>query len=250
MQHALFPSRLDDLDLSTYDRLYWGAEFCCWRMPGPKSIRLALDIARQQGCQFTLVTPVLVESFIPRLRLILDEVVPLLKPQDEVVASDLGTIGLLREQPLLARLVVGRALSGQKRGPRILDLDLGEEEQEYFRSGAWYNHGALEYLRERRIQRVELDNLLQGIKPLPAGLRGSLHLPYVMVTSSRNCPFNDQPLQPCRPRCGEVMRLNTDQTAVSLLQAGNTQFLENHRLPANLPLTGIDRLVQHQRLPA
>lgn len=194
-------------------------------MPGPKSIRQALDTARLHKLAFTLVTPVLVETILPRLQLVLNKVLPLLEAGDEMVVSDLGWIESVREIALHVTLIAGRAVSGQKRGPRILDLELSPDELDYFRMGSMYNRGAVDYLREKGITRVELDNLLQGVAPLPAGLRGTLHIPYVMVTSSRNCPFHPDYSSPCQPRCGEMMCRTSEQSRVSLLQVGNTQFL-------------------------
>jgi len=219
-------------------------------MPGAKSVRLALDAARQYRLAFSLVTPVLVEAFLPRLQLVLTEVLPLFEAGDEVVVSDLGGIEPVHEIAPQVTIVAGRAISGQKRDSRIPDLKLAPEELDYFRKGSWYNRGAIGYLREKGIKRVELDNLLQGVEPLPAGLRGTLHIPYAMVTSSRNCPFQPDYASPCQPRCGEAMRLSSGQSRVSMLQAGNTQFLENRKLPENLPSSGIDRLVEHPDIPA
>jgi len=71
-----------------------------------------------------------------------------------------------------------------------------------------------------------------------------------MVTSSRNCPFHqDKSGQRCSVSCGEVFRLSTEQTTRSLLQAGNSQFLQIDQLPADLSELRIDRLVEHPQLP-
>lgn len=232
------------------DRIYFGAEFCCWRFPAVADLRRAFDLASRLQLPFSLLVPVFSEPFLSRLRSTLEALLPEFRVGDEVVLSDLGGLPLVREIAPDAEVVLGRALSGQKRGPRILGLDLKPEELDYFRQGSWYNLEAVDWLREQRIGRIELDNLLQGIAPLPAPLHGSLHLPWAMVTSSRNCPFRS-PLTtgPCTPKCGEEFTLTTPQTALPLHQAGNTQFLENPTVPADLPRLRIDRLVLHHTLP-
>jgi len=232
------------------DRLYFGAEFCCWAFPAVAEILAVQTRAERLGLAFSLLTPVLADPWVPRLRESLEQLRGRLRPEDEVVISDLGSIALVRECLPETRLVIGRALSGQKRGPRILDLNLSPEQLDYFRQGSWYSSEAVELLHDWGVARVELDNLLQSFAPLPHQLSGSLHFPYALVTSSRNCPFRGSTEPgPCRPRCGEVFTLKTGQTEQPLFQAGNSQFLCHSELPEELGSLGIDRLVEHPSLP-
>lgn len=250
MERALFLNRLAGPLPAGFQRLYFGAEFCPWMLPAPPAIRAALAAARAAGWTFTLATPVLAETSLAPLRRLLAEILPHLEPGDEVLVSDLGAVGLVRELDPGRPLVLGRALSGQKRGPQILDLELGAEQRDYFRQGRWYGAEARALLAELGIARIELDNLLQGIAPLPAGLAGSLHVPFAMVASSRNCPYRTT-TDPggCPAACGEVFTLTGAASPVPLLQGGNTQFLRNDTLPDDLPGLGIDRLVRHPSLP-
>ena len=250
MERALFATEPDSLPAGDWTHLYFGSEFCPWTFPDKKAILRAVDSARSHRLTFCLVTPVVSEPFIPRLRDTLETIIPKLSGQDEIIASDLGTFKLVRQLSTEVTLVAGRTLSGQKRGPRILDLNLNADEDDYFRRGTWYQQEAVAFLREFGITRVELDNLLQGIASLPGGLAGSLHIPWAMVTSSRNCPVREAGITgPCPGGCGAVMRLSTPQTRIDLFQTGNTQFLENGTLPENLPSLGIDRVVEHRVLP-
>lgn len=250
VERALCLSRWDGSLPAGYQRLYFGAEFCSWAAPPLQQIAAALAAARDAGLPFTLVTSILREETLSELRTRFSALKPQLQSGDEVVISDFGALQLVRDLLPQVEPVLGRALSGQKRGPRIEDLELSAEALEYFRQGSWYNREAVELLREEGIGRVELDNLLQGLAPLPAALRGSLHTPYALVTSSRNCPFHrDKSGRRCSVSCGEAFRLSTDQTRHSLLQAGNSQFLRLDRLPENLSELGIDRVVEHLQLP-
>ncbi len=250
VERALFLSRWPGQLADGYQRLYFGSEFCSWAFPHLSQIEQALRGSRDRGLGFTLVTPVLREESLAELRNLFQSLQAQLQPGDEVVISDFGALELVRELLPQAELVLGRALSGQKRGPRIETLELGEEALNYFRQGRWYSAEAVKLLHELGIQRIELDNLLQGLEPLPTALKGTLHTPYAMVTSSRNCPFHpDKSGRRCSVSCGEAFRLTTPQTRQPLLQAGNSQFLEILQLPADLFSLGIDRLVFHPQLP-
>ncbi len=250
MEKSLFLNRLEGDLPEGYSRLYFGSEFCPWTLPAAEDILRARDAALKAGWRFTLATPVFGESSLEDLKALLQQVVPHLGEGDEVLVSDLGALALVRGIDDSLPVLLGRALSGQKRGPRILDLSLKEDQLNYFRKGAWYGSESVALLTELGINRVELDNLLQGLAPLPGGLAGSLHYPYAMVTSSRNCPSRSGPgAGRCGCTCGEVFTLSSGQSRLPLLQGGNTQFLENNLLPENLDELRIDRLVYHPRLP-
>jgi hypothetical protein len=190
------------------------------------------------------VTPVLGEAERLQLHVFFKAVLPQLAAGDEVLISDWGALELVRSVRDDLTVILGRALSGQKRGSRILEMTLGTEQSEYFRRGSWHNRGAVDLLVEKEVTRIEQDNLLQGLEPLPVPLQGSLHLPYAMVTSSRNCPFRTAPeFGPCGAPCGETFTLKTEETEPLLYQDGNTQFLHNKTLPKNLSTLGINRIV-------
>ncbi len=246
LEQAFFPSELHDELPNGCSRIYFGAEFCFWRLPPPLELLRAIEWSRQRACGFTLVTPVLGEDERLRLADVFKKVLPALASGDEVLISDWGALELVRDVCDDLQIVLGRTLSGQKRGPRILDMQLSQEQQEYFRRSSWHNSEAVELLTEQGIARVELDNLLQGLAPLPEGLKGSLHVPYAMVTSSRNCPFREPASSgPCPAPCGDVFTLQSNETDVLLYQDGNTQFLLNDHLPEDLDGLGISRVVTH-----
>lgn len=249
LEQACFLNDLPGEPPAGCSRLYFGAEFCFWRLPSPQKILAARAWTRAAGWRFTLVTPVLGEEEWQRLDQLLKTVLPNLDAGDEVLISDWGALELVRAVRDDLVVILGRTLSGQKRGPRILDMVLNREQSDYFRRGSWHNREAVELLGELRIDRVEQDNLLQGLAPLPETLRGSLHIPYAMVTSSRICPFRpDRESGPCPVHCGECFTLRSSETSVLLYQDGNTQFLHNGQLPENLPQLGIDRIVEHPLL--
>lgn len=247
---ALFLHTLPDTLPSGLARLYAGAEFCPWRLPPLAELRRLFAWSRTRGLPFTLVTPVLIEPLRAPFAELLAALLPEFGADDEVVISDWGALAPVRAASATVTVVLGRVLSGQKRDARILALELTAAEREHFRQGSWYSAPAVDLLLEQGIRRVELDNLVQGVAPLPAPLRGSLHHPFAMVASSRNCPWRRPgSAAPCPAPCGAVMTLRPADGTAPLLQAGNTQFLRHDRLPADLPALGIDRLVEHRELP-
>lgn len=249
-ERAFFLRRPEGPFPAGYSRFYFGAEFCPWLLPTPEAAERACRIAHGGGRALTLVTPVLIEPVLPRLRALLEVAARWLRPGDEVLISDWGALEPARSFLPDIPVILGRALSGQKRGPRILDLELTAEQRTYFRQSRWHARESVALLAELGIARVELDNLLQGLAPLPPGLRASLHYPYAMVTSGRHCPFRDEAAgADCPAPCGEVFTLSCDETAIPLLQGGNTQFFRQDSLPDGLASLGIDRLVYHPCLP-
>jgi len=231
-------------------RIYAGAEFCPWRLPSLAVLREMLAWSRDRHCCFSLATPVLIEPRQEALRQLLLGILPDFAAGDELIISDWGTLEPARAACPDITIVIGRALSGQKRDPRTVDLDLPPSQLRHFRSSSWHSAPAVSLLLELGIRRVELDNPLQGIEPLPAPLQGTLHVPYAMVASSRNCPFRvDGVGTPCPQPCGEVFTLSHAESPRPLLQGGNTQFVRNEQVPVDLTALGIDRVVEHHELP-
>jgi len=246
LEYACYLNELPGESPVGYSRLYYGAEFCFWRLPSSEKIVAAREWARSAGWSFTLATPVLGEDERVRLKSLLQRVLPKLDAGDEILISDWGALELISDIRDDLTIILGRALSGQKRGPRILDMILTQEQKEYFQRGSWHNHEAVELLAEQGIARIEQDNLLQGLAPLTKTLIGSLHIPYAMVTSSRNCPFRETVVSgPCPASCGELFTLQSSETTALLYQDGNTQFLHNEHLPEKIDELGIDRIVEH-----
>ena len=249
-ERALFLHSLPNTLPEGITRIYAGAEFCPWRLPSLATLREMLAWSRARRCRFSLATPVLIEPRQEELRQLLFGILPEFAPGDELIISDWGTLEPARAARPDITIVVGRTLSAQKRDPRTIALDMAPAQAKHFRSSCWHTAPAVALLLELGIRRVELDNPLQGIEPLPAPLQGTLHIPYAMVASSRNCPFRAEgAATPCPQPCGEVFSLSHAESPRPLLQGGNTQFVHNERVPADLPTLGIDRVVAHQELP-
>lgn len=249
-ERALFLHTLPSTLPAGVTRIYVGAEFCPWRLPDLGSLRCMLNWARTNQCAFTLATPVLIEPRRVELANLLATLMPAFSETDELVISDWGVLELARAVNPNIPIVIGRTLSGQKRDPRTPTLGFDSAELKHFRSSSWHAAPAVAMLQDLRIARVEFDNLWQGLEPLPTPLRGTVHTPYAMVASSRNCPFRLPGVAtPCPQPCGEAFSLTRDDLPSPLLQGGNTQFVKVPQLPPDLLARGIDRVVEHLDLP-
>lgn len=250
MEQALFlPPGQSQLH-SGVQRLYLGSEFCPWTFPALAEIRRGLQLARLTSLPLTLVTPVFGEFFIDRLQSILTEILADFLPNDEVVISDWGAYLMIKQIAPQQEIVLGRALSGQKRGPQILDLPLSPSQRAYFQESRFYSSEARQLLAELGITRIELDFPPQGVAAVPSPLHATLHTPFAMVTSSRNCPFRaEDGSRGCQASCGEVFTLHSSQSRLPLRQGGNTQFVCIEEIPVDLAVLGIDRVVTHVVLP-
>ncbi|HEA47179.1 MAG TPA: hypothetical protein ENH97_02070 [bacterium] len=254
MEKAALISNLDNLSLITpkHQRLYFGPEFCQHLLPSPPELKEALNFARQRRLSFTLVTPFVTEEGLKKL-------IPLWEvlkdwQKSEVVVNDWGVLYFLRENYPEFFLVLGRLLSKQKRGPRLLNIKdkIPQEMWNHFQRSYLDLPLVRNFLFQKGIRRVELDNLLQGIKGDPR-IPASLYYPYTYVTTTRMCLTNacdqrTQPLRsifPCRKECSiYTFKLTHRNMPLPLFIKGNTQFFKNEEIPSHLSELGIDRLVQ------
>lgn len=253
MERAALISNLESLPLITpqHERLYFGPEFCQHLLPSSSELKEALNFARKKRLSFTLVTPFVTDEGLKKL-------IPLWEVlkgwgKTEVVVNDWGVLSFLRENYPEFPLVLGRLLSKQKRGPRLLNIKdkIPREMWDHFQRSYLDLPLVQNFLSQRNIHRVELDNLLQGIKRDPK-IPASLYYPYAYVTTTRMCLTNacdqrTQPLRsifPCHKECSiYTFKLTHKDMPVILFIKGNTQFFKNEEIPSNLSLLGIDRLV-------
>jgi len=113
------------------------------------------------------------------------------------------------------------------------------------------------FLQTCGVERVELDNLLQGIAR-NGGLQASLYYPFGYITTTRLCLLmeGDRPdknlrsIGRCHRECLKYdVTLRHEDMPVPLHLKGNTQFFRNDTLPKNLAALSITRLVQIPELP-
>jgi len=241
-------------------RIYFGAEFCQWRLPGPALLKKALDLAGEGGLKFTLMTPWVTDAGLKKVKALLKVLADADAPGAEVVVNDYGALDMLAEEFPDVTPVIGRLLARQKRCPRIPGMIGGIPEagrELYMRSGV-EDPLTAKYLRVFGVRRVELDNPLHGLSVdlKAARLKGSLYTPYAVVTVTRHCPASHdgntwQSFTGCKLKAcmKNVIALKNPAHEASILMRGNAQFVENTSLPVGLSKMGIDRVVVMEGLP-
>lgn len=263
MEKAVFYTRLDDLLASEEpcDRLYFGHEFCQRLLPSPEELLRAAARAVERNVGFTVVTPFVTNA---GLKLVRELMAALLErawnDRTEIVVNDWGVLRDLRRTRPNAAIALGRLLTKQKRGPRLLRIaeKMPEAAMSHFRRSNCDVPHVVEFLKTMSVARVELDNLLQGMRR-NGGLPGSLYHPYGYITTTRLCLLagGDRPgknlrsLGTCAQECRNyAVTLRHEDMPVPLLVKGNTQFYRNDRLPDDLAALNIDRLVYTPAIPA
>src|SRR3972149_3376687 len=116
-------------------------------------------------------------------------------------------------------------------------------------------------LGEKKIERVEFDNVLQDINFnfLSNGITVSLYLPFAYVSTTRFCLANscDIPekleqvgIYPCRKECQRyTFLLQNPAMPVPLLRKGNTIFFKNELPPKGFNEANISRVVIEPEIP-
>lgn len=259
---ALF-SELSALEAcaSACDRIYFGHEFCQRRLPDSNAAGRALDIACSRNLLFTLVTPFVTDAGLARVRALMEKFAGAGFPAGfEVVVNDWGALRMIRREWPGIPLILGRLLTKQKRGPRLMNIigRLPENAADHFmRSNVDAPHLA-DFLRTQGIVRVELDNLLQGIRRVPGTLPASLYTPFAYISTTRLCLLmrgdqadkNFRSIGRCSRECRQYdITLTHPDMPVPLHLQGNTMFFENTTLPLDLAALNIDRIVLEPGVP-
>ena len=263
MEKAIYITKIQDLSLVSkeYQRVYFGNEFCERLIPDSQDLKSVINFSRERRISLTYVTPFFTEF---GLRLVGEAFKQLEKSgfDAEVVINDWGALQLLKGRNF--KILLGRILTKQKRDPRIQDLmdSLTPAQKEYYQGSNLDSPGFLEFLEENRIERVELDNLIQGIfiPPLKGKIKASLYYPYIYVSTARRCEetssqrteINHVPaVLPCDIICRrseDYFIMKSKDMKKEMILKGNTIFCHSLDFKNNLP-DGVDRLVYMPKIP-
>lgn len=243
-----------------FSRLYYGHEFCERLLPSRAELRAVCASAGERELTFT--TPYVTERGLGRVRG-LCEVLDEERRGAEVVFNDWGVLRLLETEFRGLRPVLGRLLHKMKRGPRLAALAdaFGDQTAAYFRSCSLEVPTYQRFLRDRGVERVELDNVLQGISIdlAASGLRASLYAPYGYIATTRLCLAasceehgmeDEVGVFGCRKECRRfTFEIAQHGSPGTQYRKGNTIFFENAVLPEDLGTCGVDRIVTERRIP-
>jgi hypothetical protein len=262
MEKAIFISKVENLKYVTqeYSRLYFGIEFCQNLMPSKEELGRILKFVSENKIDFTFVTPYLTNEGMRKIKPLLSWMING-QPKAEIVINDWGLLRWICREYFDLDLVLGRLLTKQKRGPRILNL-MGRVPDTVIRHFRQSNIDSLilsNFLISKQIKRVELDNLLQGISRPPHSLKASLYIPFAYITTTRLCLLSacedkvSKPLRAisgCNRECQRyTFKLQHKHMPTDLFLKGNTQFFRNECIPDNLNDFNIDRIVYEPEIP-
>lgn len=258
-----------------FTRLYFGNEFCERLVPTVWQVRRAYDAAMAENLRFSLLTPYVTDSGLPRLRPLFDWLAALDNQPVEVIVNDWGVLHLIRRDFPALRPVLGRLMNRMLRDPRIA-ASFATAQAPSAALQALQQSGVTAavfrmFLARASVTRVEFDNLIQGLDMNfdELGLAASLYVPYGYVATRRVCPIGSLPLRkeekfdvasPCRQECQlYTLRFqysdspfdNRDQ---EFIEQGNTYFYAQDppMIAAAAQMVerlGISRLVYQPRLP-
>jgi len=264
VERALYLTKVADLKYfdDGFSRIYFGNEFCQRLIPSARDLEQVVDFVLENNLHFTFTTPYVTEEGLKTLDRLLREI-QMGKPGSEVVFNDWGVLQILNERYDSLEPVMGRLLSKMKRGPRLINLVgiLPQATIDYFTTCSLSVAPYRKFLTENRIKRVELDNLLQGMKLDLSDwdISASIYLPYVYVTTSRLClaascdeqgKEDEIGIFPCKKECQQYTFLLTHPAMpVALIRKGNTVFFENEKLPDNIEQMNINRIVVEPEVP-
>jgi len=288
MEKAIFINRLGQLNYvnAEYTRLYYGQEFCERLIPALGDLKKVLSFIQEKGLDFTLVTPYVTNSGLERLKPLL-ECLKNKKINCEVIINDWGVLSLVNREYHNLSPALGRLLTKQKRGPRLIKLLKRETKTRLIKDrhdpkkkclvfqkkiplvlDPYYKGSNVSsvpiihnFLFSRGIQRIELDNIGQGLfLELPKEkISTSVYLPYVYITTTFFCPTAgcDQKkksllkIKPCKRQCQRyIFKLWHRSMPKEIYLKGNSQFYKNTRL--NLKewqALGVDRIVYEPEVP-
>lgn len=262
MEKALFISKVENLKYfnKDYTRLYFGNEFCENLIPTINELSKVLSFISRKKLDFTFVTPYITNKGLKKLQPLID-LVSKENKEAEIVTNDWGLLKLVNSKKL--KPVLGRLLVKMKKGPRILNLigNTPEETINPFRKSNIEVPIFQRFLQENNIERVEIDNLLQGIDLdlSTSHLKGSLYIPFIYLTTTRRCLINSSDLiskediigiYPCHRECQNyTAELKHELMPKTIILKGNTQFVKNEKIPNNLEKNGVNRLVYQPEIP-
>lgn len=215
-----------------FTRIYCGAEFCVNRLPSAPMAAAVAAMCGDSGLKFTLVLPPVYDTSFSRV----DRMVAMMRPGTEIVINDWAMLDTVVAAGCVP--VMGRALNRLVRDPRIGAEGRTLEQLEFLQTSQAHVPMVRAFLKERGIVRVELDNVRQGLAPLPDdGIGASLYTPWALISVSRFCGPAYAAHCPGKP----CFATRTFVEGVPMIADGTCTFWFCAGMPREMD--GIDRLV-------
>jgi hypothetical protein len=234
-----------------FDRVYFGDEFCPFHLPKKDELELVLKFVKKHNLQFTFVTPWLTNDVLEKVEKLLN----IIPENSEIIINDYALLLLNRKKYNFVP-ILGRLLNGQIRGLRLdYEKRIHKNILEHFQGSQPQIEILADFYKARGINRIELDNLPQGIKAnyKNMGFSGSLYYPYGYITLTRFCPYVIIKnrfsiifsIKRCNKACQQsILSIENKEVDKKVFVKGNAHLFKNNNIPKNLMELGIDRLVE------
>jgi hypothetical protein len=261
MEKAVYFSDINKLRSHNfdYDRIYFGNEFCDELIPSLDDLKFAISVAKEKNKDLSFVTCYVSEYKIKKYYHLLNTLAGL-APRSEVIINDWGVLGICLQNNLTP--VLGRLLVRQKRDPRIsFFMKLLPDLSRLRVHQTGLNNYFKDFLKTQSINRIELDNLIQGIdmnELQDVNFGYSVYIPYGYVTTTRICFFRNKNISknkrfsilPCinKSECG-LAKLYNKQIKDNLFMRGNTIFFKNTSQSFLKLDSRINRIVHEPEIP-
>lgn len=237
---------LEKYNLQAPQRIYFGSEFCQYRIPTLEDVQKAYEIVTGYGYEFSFVTSYVPESGMQQLLTIFSW----LNQQEtgvEVVVNDWGICySIAKNYPNLI-IVVGRLLNKMIRDPRVAHLynqkAAPQKAKSIFMNSAFEAPYFQQFLQRYNVSRIEYDSFIQPIQQTKEreGMPSSLYLGYGVIATGRSCLVGTlhKPSEEkfkgdvqCKQQCTKYVaqmhntRPTLGQLPVKTMQKGNTAFYQ------------------------
>ncbi|WP_286884897.1 hypothetical protein [Aneurinibacillus sp. UBA3580] len=228
------------------DRIYFGSEFCQYRLPSLSTVKKALAYSWHNGFEFTFASPYVHNQKFHLLLEILEDLhqtAGVAGRSIEVVLNDWGVYHHVRTNFPSLHIVIGRLLNKTIRDPRIADYYDDERAPESARNvvkeTGLFSDSFSRFLESANVVGIEFDELVQEHKLAQhkSPYRLSFHFPFGCVASGNACmvgfmeaskkeKFRGDPecKQQCQLYTFELKNRQFTDMEYRIFQKGNTAF--------------------------
>lgn len=260
--------------LTEPERLYFGSEFCQYRIAQLEDVQKAAALAKEKGFAFTFVTPYVPENGMKWLLPILEWLNAQEDPV-EVVVNDWGMCYAIATKYPNLHIVIGRLLNKMIRDPRVAHLynraHAPERAKSVFMNSSFETPYFRQFLDRFQVKRIEYDSFIQPIEKMADrdGLATSLYLGYGVIATGRSCLVGTLHKRKedkfrgdmqCKQQCChyvaqmENTREQLGQLPVKTMQKGNSAFYQQtEELVENVldwaDAMQVDRLIISPKIP-
>lgn len=258
-------------------RIYFGSEFCQYRLMPLTTVKKALQYCWENGYEFTFATPYVHEpkySHLLEILSFLNETSKETGKAIEVCVNDWGVYHTVQKKFPYLEIAIGRLLNKNIRDPRVAgyyNADKAPEKgKQYFKQTGLLSEWFTTYLNNGDVKSIEFDELIQGTE-FHGGENESyslsFHYPFGVTASGSACmvgfmdrdkkdKFRGEPQckQQCQHYVFELKHRNIPEMNTGMYQKGNTAFYAHNRAMLQRSLRKIKeianaRIVYSLRIP-